>query len=362
MGNKASNIVSREGREAIERFHEVELRVIMMTYKELASVSQGGGEGIDKETFLQYFPVPGLVGERLFHVIDHKNSGKISFEDFTVGLAVCCRGTLQEKMRFIFSVYDIGGDGHISREELLLMLNQVPGPLLSFGAASLAQGGAGGDDNGSRQGTAVSEVSGGEGTDRRGGEGGGRGGDGGVARGEDGVREPHCAGVGVKGGGCGGAGAEGGPLSPGAREQAASEFTREDLVDAAFRDFGSDKGEPLTFHQFERWAQHTPAVQALLQGAFPTDSHFSLATSPRARAASCDSIADPAVCGRHHPSPSTPSRWALASSGPAPSPTALRARQRTNISAPSSRRGTPKHRSPRGGGRGGFPGFFAPGA
>lgn len=38
--------------------------------------------------------------------------------------------------------------------------------------------------------------------------------------------------------------------------------------------------KPLTFEQFQRWAQSTPAVQALLQGAFPSDAHFSLATSP----------------------------------------------------------------------------------
>lgn len=39
--------------------------------------------------------------------------------------------------------------------------------------------------------------------------------------------------------------------------------------------------EALDFDQFQKWAAQTPAVQALLQGAFPTDSHFSLATSPR---------------------------------------------------------------------------------
>lgn len=41
------------------------------------------------------------------------------------------------------------------------------------------------------------------------------------------------------------------------------------------------QGKPLTFEQFQSWAQQTPAIQALLQGAFPSDAHFSLATSPR---------------------------------------------------------------------------------
>lgn len=43
---------------------DVELHVISLTYKDLAGLSKGdkGGESIDKATFLQNFPVPGLVG------------------------------------------------------------------------------------------------------------------------------------------------------------------------------------------------------------------------------------------------------------------------------------------------------------
>lgn len=45
---------------------DVELHVISLTYKDLAGLSKGdkGGESIDKATFLQNFPVPGLVGGR----------------------------------------------------------------------------------------------------------------------------------------------------------------------------------------------------------------------------------------------------------------------------------------------------------
>lgn len=46
------------------RSDEVELHVISLTYKDLAGLSRGekGGDSIDKATFLQNFPVPGLVG------------------------------------------------------------------------------------------------------------------------------------------------------------------------------------------------------------------------------------------------------------------------------------------------------------
>lgn len=43
---------------------DVELHVIKLTYKDLAELSRGDkrGHAIDKATFLQNFPVPGLVG------------------------------------------------------------------------------------------------------------------------------------------------------------------------------------------------------------------------------------------------------------------------------------------------------------
>lgn len=47
------------------------------------------------------------TADRLFHALDSNKSGRISFDDFVVGLAVCCRGTVEEKMRFLFGVYDM---------------------------------------------------------------------------------------------------------------------------------------------------------------------------------------------------------------------------------------------------------------
>lgn len=51
--------------------------------------------------------LPRIEPDRLFHALDSNKSGRISFDDFVVGLAVCCRGTLEEKMRFLFGVYDM---------------------------------------------------------------------------------------------------------------------------------------------------------------------------------------------------------------------------------------------------------------
>jgi Ca2+-binding EF-hand superfamily protein len=44
--------------------------------------------------------------------------GVYLFQDFVQGLSILSRGSLDEKLRWTFSLYDINGDGCISREEM----------------------------------------------------------------------------------------------------------------------------------------------------------------------------------------------------------------------------------------------------
>ena len=139
MGNKSSNThfageheQSKERRKAdvamyrkrLRTFGADEKRMIERTFQDLALRSPG--KVIDKGTFLKFFPLPGLLGERLFKVFDRKQTGVIDFEEFVCGLSACLKGTLEEKMRFIFQVYDLTGDNAVSREELATMLYHVP--------------------------------------------------------------------------------------------------------------------------------------------------------------------------------------------------------------------------------------------
>ncbi|CAN0066559.1 unnamed protein product, partial [Ectocarpus sp. 6 AP-2014] len=292
-GSKARRPLTKEGRLAGTKFDDVELHVISLTYKDLAGLSKGdkGGESIDKATFLQNFPVPGLVGDRLFHALDSNKSGRISFDDFVVGLAVCCRGTLEEKMQFLFGVYDMNEDGLIGRDELLLMLNQVPRTLLNMGMEPVDRSPL---DWGSLTLDGESKTTGGGldpalamTTPRVGSFSHGDDFFGGGA--DEGAPPSMSSARGRRRGG-GGASLAGGYVTPTADKGPRSMFTNEGIADQALREFGEGSDKSLTFDQFQRWAQSTPAVQALLQGAFPSDAHFSLATSPSARRSTCETL------------------------------------------------------------------------
>lgn len=81
-----------EAKLALQKFDADELRVLKKTWRDLADRSNG--KGIDKETFLQYFPLPGLLGERLFAQFDVHRRGYIDFDEFITGLATVCRSAV----------------------------------------------------------------------------------------------------------------------------------------------------------------------------------------------------------------------------------------------------------------------------
>ena len=83
--------------------------------------------------FTQPYGKKGLLGERLFSQFDVKGNGFIDFDEFISGLSVCCRGTVDEKIHFMFNMYDVGQEGSVTRQELSLLLNHVPKYILREG-------------------------------------------------------------------------------------------------------------------------------------------------------------------------------------------------------------------------------------
>uniref|UniRef100_A0A8C6SWE8 Kv channel interacting protein 3b, calsenilin n=1 Tax=Neogobius melanostomus TaxID=47308 RepID=A0A8C6SWE8_9GOBI len=99
------------------------------TRKELQSLYRGFKNEcpsglVDEETFKsiysQFFPQGDATtyAHFLFNAFDMDRSGSIRFEDFVLGLSVLLRGSVTEKLRWAFNLYDINKDGYVTKEHV----------------------------------------------------------------------------------------------------------------------------------------------------------------------------------------------------------------------------------------------------
>ena len=115
---------AHEVSEIIEIFNRLQADKTRNNNENSSSKSGEGNDrnsthaGIDIDTFGEYFSYPGVLREQIFKVFDTNGDGLIDREEFMRGLAMCCRGELNDKLKFCFSMFDLSGDGFIDRGEL----------------------------------------------------------------------------------------------------------------------------------------------------------------------------------------------------------------------------------------------------
>jgi len=90
-----------------------------------------GGKGekeLDKKGFFKLFAelqeMPKAVAESAFRMFDTDNSGRLNFREFCCALALCCHlmSSTDEKIRFVFDMFDTNDDGLLSANDLQLLL------------------------------------------------------------------------------------------------------------------------------------------------------------------------------------------------------------------------------------------------
>uniref|UniRef100_A0A8C3W1B8 Potassium voltage-gated channel interacting protein 3 n=1 Tax=Catagonus wagneri TaxID=51154 RepID=A0A8C3W1B8_9CETA len=106
------------------------------TKKELQSLYRGFKNEcptglVDEDTFKliysQFFPQGDATtyAHFLFNAFDAEGNGAIRFEDFVIGLSILLRGTVHEKLKWAFNLYDINKDGYITKEEMLAIMKSI---------------------------------------------------------------------------------------------------------------------------------------------------------------------------------------------------------------------------------------------
>lgn len=130
-----------EGLDALCRTTKFSRKELQIMYRGFKQECPTGivNEDTFKEIYSQFFPQGDTWGgigvskkadssayaHYVFNTFDQDHNGSISFEEFVIGLSVLSRGTLTEKLQWAFNLYDINGDGLITREEMLDIVSAI---------------------------------------------------------------------------------------------------------------------------------------------------------------------------------------------------------------------------------------------
>ena len=98
---------------------------------------------IDRDSFMRSYEARFPQGDRdfcdlLFRAHDSDGNGEVSFGEFLVSLNVAIHGNAEDKLRWALRMYDIDGDGTVSRAEVVDILKVLAAPCFIFCSKSAA--------------------------------------------------------------------------------------------------------------------------------------------------------------------------------------------------------------------------------
>ncbi|XP_076367730.1 A-type potassium channel modulatory protein KCNIP1-like isoform X1 [Tachypleus tridentatus] len=111
----------------ITKFNRRELQLMYRGFKQECPTGMVK-EDTFKGIYAQFFPKGSETSQYahyVFNSFDQDHTGSITFTDFVMGLSVLARGSLQEKLRWTFNLYDINGDGYITKDEMFRIVTAV---------------------------------------------------------------------------------------------------------------------------------------------------------------------------------------------------------------------------------------------
>ncbi|PVD30238.1 hypothetical protein C0Q70_09500 [Pomacea canaliculata] len=85
-------------------------------------------KGLDRDTMRgdlmnEFNMLDDFILDRIFRTFDVSATGlHLKMEDYVLGMAKFLKGTPEEQRKFCFDVYDLNGDGYITREEVMHLL------------------------------------------------------------------------------------------------------------------------------------------------------------------------------------------------------------------------------------------------
>ncbi|XP_009938640.1 A-type potassium channel modulatory protein KCNIP1 isoform X1 [Opisthocomus hoazin] len=118
-----------EGLEQLEAQTNFTKRELQVLYRGFKNECPSGvvNEETFKQIYAQFFPHgdASMYAHYLFNAFDAAQNGSVKFEDFVMALSILLRGTVHEKLRWTFNLYDINKDGYINKEEMMDIVKAI---------------------------------------------------------------------------------------------------------------------------------------------------------------------------------------------------------------------------------------------
>ncbi|XP_022237595.1 neuronal calcium sensor 1-like [Limulus polyphemus] len=80
-----------------------------------------------RKIYGQFFPAgnPSPFVDYIFNVFDSNKDGVVTFKEFITAIAVTTHGSVDDKLKWAFKLYDIDNDGYVSRFEMLDVVTAI---------------------------------------------------------------------------------------------------------------------------------------------------------------------------------------------------------------------------------------------
>uniref|UniRef100_A0A8D3AHR4 EF-hand domain-containing protein n=1 Tax=Scophthalmus maximus TaxID=52904 RepID=A0A8D3AHR4_SCOMX len=130
MNRKLLQTLAEKISKQVEHFNKKEVECLIREYNVLLgepAAPRRAAPGLDRGKFRSilhniFGMTDDMIMDGVFRTFDKDNDSFVSMKEWIEGLSVLLRGTLDEKIKYCFHVYDLNGDNYISREEMFHML------------------------------------------------------------------------------------------------------------------------------------------------------------------------------------------------------------------------------------------------